>query len=116
MKTEVENRVEWKRVLIYCAFAFGISYAVGLVVYLTGGLAESPLLAPGISLALVLLIVYMLTPAIANLLTRVLTREGWKAMYLRPIFKKGWLFWLIAWFGTPLLIGVGIGVYFLLFP
>jgi membrane protease YdiL (CAAX protease family) len=116
MNTVLENRVDWKRVLIYCAFAFGISYAIALVVYLTGGLTESPLLAPGISLALVLLIVYMLAPATAHILTRALTREGWKTVYLRPKFKKGWLFWLIAWLGTPVLIGVGMLIYFLIFP
>ncbi|HET60013.1 MAG TPA: CPBP family intramembrane metalloprotease [Chloroflexi bacterium] len=113
---ETKNTVDTRRVLIYCIIAFLPAYLIALVIYLTGGLIDSPSLAAGLNLALLLLIVYMLTPALAHILTRIITREGWNNLYLRPKLKRGWLFWLLAWFGTPALMGIGMLVYFLLFP
>lgn len=34
---------------------------------------------------------HMTTPALAHILTRLITREGWQGLYLRPNFKKGWI-------------------------
>lgn len=113
---DTKNTVEIRRVWIYCVIAFLLAYLIALVIYLTGGLADSPPIAAGLDLALLLLIVYMLTPALAHILTRIITREGWSNLYLRPKLKRGWLYWLLAWFGTPVLMGVGMLVYFLLFP
>ena len=36
------DKLDVKRILIFLAFAFGIAWVGGLVLYLTGGLAESP--------------------------------------------------------------------------
>jgi len=36
------NIVDWKRVWIYIAFAFGIAWLVALILYLTGGLTPTP--------------------------------------------------------------------------
>lgn len=105
-----------KRIWIYCAIAFGLAYALAAVIWLSGGLTESPQMAEGLTYAFVLMLAYMMTPAIANLLTRSITHEGWRNMALVPHFKKGWLYWVIAWLGTPLLIGLGIVVYFFFFP
>ncbi|HTP03270.1 MAG TPA: CPBP family intramembrane glutamic endopeptidase [Anaerolineales bacterium] len=110
-------KVDTRRVAVFLGLAFGIAWLTGLVVYLTGGLSNSKQIAPGISLALVLLAVpYMWAPGIANLLTRFFTREGWKNMGLRPHFRKGWLFWLIGWVTPGLLTIFGGAVFFLLYP
>lgn len=109
------NRNIW----IFLAFAFGISWAVGLVIYLTGGLVNSPELVKGtgLTLALVLLAsVYMWGPAIAHIITRLVTKMGLKNTYLKPNFKKAWPFWLAGWFGPGLLTLAGAALYFLLFP
>jgi membrane protease YdiL (CAAX protease family) len=58
----------------------------------------------------------MAAPALANFLTRLVTGEGWRDLYLRPRFKYGWRFWAAAWLGTPLLILLGTGLFFALFP
>lgn len=109
--------IDTKRILIFLVFAFGIAWATGLVIYLTGGLTNSPQLLPGISLALVLMAtVYMWAPALANIFTRLITREGWKNTMLRPNLRRGWKFWLIAWFTPAILTVFGAAVYFLLFP
>jgi len=113
----MEKQPDTRRIIIFLGFAFGIAWLTGLVIYLTGGLANSPQIAPGISLALVLLATtYMGAPAMGNVLTRLVTREGWKNMGLRPHFKKGWPYWLAGWFLPAALTLFGAAVFFGLFP
>lgn len=70
----------------------------------------------GITVAALLLVVYMGAPAIAHMLTRQVTQEDWQNVGLRPNFRKGWPYWLMAWFGPVVLTLVGTAVYFLIFP
>ncbi|MDY6846382.1 MAG: CPBP family intramembrane glutamic endopeptidase [Chloroflexota bacterium] len=110
-----------KRITIFLTFAFGISWAAALVIYLTGGLDNSPTytFAGGqITLAIILLTsVYMFGPAIANLLTRIITKEGKSNLFLQPNFdnKRG-LYYLAAWFLPGLLTILGTLLFFVLFP
>lgn len=113
------NPLDLKRIVVFLAFAFGLAWAVSLIIYLTGGLSNSPKLLPGtgITLALVLTaLLIMWTPALAHLLTRWLTGEGWQGMYLRPRFRRGWRYWLIAWFAPGILSIGGAAIFFELFP
>jgi membrane protease YdiL (CAAX protease family) len=104
------NFVDWKRVGIFIVFAFGIAWLVALVLYLTGGLTPTPY-------TLILLGVgYMGAPAIAHILTRLITHEGWQGLYLRPNFRKGWLYWLICWIAPVAFTFLGMGLFFALFP
>jgi len=117
----MENKVDTRRVLIFLAFAFGISWVIGLIVYLTGGIANSPALfkigAASVTLATVLIATgYMFAPAISHVLTRALTREGWQGSFLKPKFKHGWKYWVIAWVLPGLLTVVGAALYFVIFP
>jgi len=68
------------------------------------------------SLRGVLLVCSMAAPAVAHIVTRVVTGEGWKNLYLRPRLRASWRYWGLAWLGTPLLILMGAGLYFVLFP
>lgn len=112
-----QPKVDTPRVLIFLAFAFGIAWVTALVIYLNGGLVKSPQIAPGIPLAVILLAgPYMFAPAIANILTRLLTREGWKDVGLRPHFRQGWRYWLAGWVVPGLLTIIGAFVFFVLFP
>ena len=115
MKTNLDT----KRITIFLAITFGLAWTIALIVYLTGGLINSPVLVPGtpITLALVLLAIpVMWSPAIGNILTRIITKEGRKNTYLRPHFKRGWPYWLAAWFLPGILTLVGMSIFFLLFP
>ena len=106
-----------KRVWIFLAFAFGIAWATSLVIYLTGGLANSPRLAGTLTLARVLMITtYTCAPALANIFTRLVTREGWGHTWLRPRLRQGWPYWLAAWVLPGLMVILGIVIYFLFFP
>ena len=79
----MNKTLDLRRIGIFLAFAFGIAWLIALVLYVNGGLS-SPLAFPMITLG------YMWAPAIAHILTRVITREGWSNPGLRPNFKRGW--------------------------
>lgn len=102
--------IDWKRIRIFIAFAFGIAWLAALAIYLTGGLAESPY-------TLLLLVVgYMGAPALAHILTRLVTREGWQNLYLQPNLRQGWPYWIITWIAPVLFTFAGMAVFFALFP
>jgi membrane protease YdiL (CAAX protease family) len=108
----IDKGIETKRVWIFIVFAFGIAWTIDLAIYVTGGLSN---LGIG-SLAWILLVVSMASPSLAHILTRLLTSEGWRDLYLRPHFKRDWRFWATAWLGTPLLVLLGAGLFYALFP
>jgi len=96
-----------KNVKLYLLFSFSIAWLVCLAIRLTGGLAGGRVF---------LLSLCMLAPALAVLLTKLITREGWQDMGFKPRLRKhvGW--YLLAWFGPSLLILLGVALYFLLYP
>jgi membrane protease YdiL (CAAX protease family) len=106
----MEKSIDTKRIILFLIFAFGIAWATGLAIFLTGGLVNNPLALP------LEATLYMGAPAIAHLLTRVVTREGWQNLYLRPKFRRGWRYWLICWVAPAIFTIVGIVVFFALFP
>jgi membrane protease YdiL (CAAX protease family) len=113
----MNKTIDLRRIAVFVILAFAIAWTGGLVIFLTGGLVNSPRIGGGFTLAiLVLTIVYMGAPAVAHLLTRLVTREGWHDLYLRPKLRRGWAFWIICWFAPPLLIYLGAAVFFVLFP
>jgi membrane protease YdiL (CAAX protease family) len=108
------STIDRKRIYIFLAFAYGISIALALVIFLNGGLFSSyPMLTP---LATVLMALLMFAPSVANIATRLITREGWSNTLLRPNFRRGWPFYLAAWFLPALATIVGGAIYYLLFP
>ncbi|MDD3193727.1 MAG: CPBP family glutamic-type intramembrane protease [Oscillospiraceae bacterium] len=58
----------------------------------------------------------MLFPALCSILTRLITREGFSDLYLKPHFKGHWRYYLAGLLGPSILIVIGAAVYFLLFP
>jgi membrane protease YdiL (CAAX protease family) len=122
--TENENlsmntSLDMKRIWLFLGFAFGIAWLTGLVIFLTGGIADSPVLIAGtpVTLALVLLaLVYMWAPALGTIFTRWISAEGWGNAGLRLNFRQGWRFWLAAWILPTLFTVLGGAFYFLIFP
>jgi len=115
------NSTDQKRIWIFLAIAFGISWATALVIYQTGGLADSPILAIGggqLSLALVLMATfYMFGPAVANILTRWITKEGRQNLLMKPNFdRRRWIYYVAAWVLPGVLTILGMALYFLAFP
>jgi len=113
------NAIDRRRIVIFLVFAFGIAWAVALVVYLTGGLFESPIIVPALNLRLAQVLLatgVMWAPALAHILTRVITHERWAGVGLRPHLRQGWPYWLAAWFLPGILTIVGMAAFFALFP
>lgn len=108
-----------KRIIVYLLFAFGIAWITALIIFLNGGFENGKELIKGTGFSLGFFLVagpYMFAPSLANILTRLVTREGWKNSNLRPSFRKGWKYWLAAWWLPPLFTILGAIVYFVLQP
>ena len=113
------EEINKRRIRLFLILAFGISWLTALVIYLTGGLLNSPVVieSGSITLAYILLAsVYMWGPAIANIATRLITKEGKENLKLKFNLKKDWRYLLAGWVGTPLLVILGTALFFLLFP
>ncbi|WP_415379013.1 CPBP family intramembrane glutamic endopeptidase [Halosimplex sp. TS25] len=109
--------LERRRLAIFLAVAFGVSWATAAVIYALGGIGAGPTLGFGIPLWLVLLAgPYMWGPALGHVAARWLTGEGFDrgAMLLRVRTRP--LPWVIGWLGPLVLILAGAGLYFLVFP
>jgi len=111
--------IDKKHLYIYLAFAFGIAWLIGLIVFLTGGIKNSPEIFPKTQITLALLLIavgYMWAPTLAHVFTRLITRQGWDDLHLALHFKKSWKYYLAAWVGPAILTILGGIVYFLFFP
>ena len=106
-------KLERNRVLIYIAVTFGLTWAYCLL--LVYPVANGDLLAGIPSLATQFLVAAgMFCPALGVLLTRLITKEGFKDCWLRPNLKGNLKYYLLAWFGPGILSFVGAGLCFLL--
>lgn len=63
----------------------------------------------------IFLTILMLTPAASVIITRLVTKEGFADLYLKPHFKGNFKWYLAAYFGTPAVAYFGAAVYFLIF-
>jgi membrane protease YdiL (CAAX protease family) len=106
----MDTRLNTKRIVIFVAFAFGIPWTAALVLYLTVGqddLFKAQSLANTIAVWI---------PWLANVATRLVTREGRANLMLWPKFRRGWRFYLAAWLLPLLAVVVGGAIFYLLFP
>ena len=104
-----------KRILIYLAVTFGLTWAYCLLALYPAINGESLSGVPSMA-AQLMTAVCMFFPSIGVLITRLVTKEGFKNAWLRPKFKKHLRFYLLAWFGPAILTFAGCALYFLLFP
>lgn len=103
-KTAVTKRLTW-----FIALTFVITWIIFLMIPLFG-------LPYGQGVSIFIVMAGMFVPALSNVLTRVLTKEGWGNMYLRPNFKGHMKQYLLVYFGPTALLFISAAVYFLLFP
>lgn len=103
------SKIDRKRIFIFVAIAIGLYIVIGLVIFLGGGVFTTQ--------ANLLLALAMFAPMIANVATRLITREGWSNTFLRPDFSYGrWRYYLAAWFLPIVAVLVGGAIYYLIFP
>jgi membrane protease YdiL (CAAX protease family) len=111
VKNSMISTIDRKRIFIFVAVTYGVTIALALVIFLDGGLFPNRTI-----LVSILMAATMFTPAVGNIATRLITREGWKNTYLRLNLRRGWPYYLAAWILPLLAIIVGGGIYYLLFP
>ncbi len=115
----MDHSLDKKRITLFCLLAFGISWSVAFIIFQTGGLVESPVIIPelGFTLAYILMATaYMFAPGLANILTRLITKEGWSSLWLKPKLKGSSRYWLVAWVLPGILTVLGAVAFFLIFP
>lgn len=106
---EHEKLAAKKRLIIFIALTIILAWIVFLLVPICG-------LTYGSGAAVVILAVAMFMPALSNLLTRLITKEGFGNMYLRPHFKGHVKEYLLLYFGPTVLLLLSGALYFLIFP
>lgn len=103
------KRLTKKRVIIFTALTIVIAWIIFSLIPICG-------LTYGKGLSIAILAAAMFVPAISSLLTRFITKEGFKNMYLRPHFKGHIKAYLMVYFGPTALLLLSGAVYFLIFP
>jgi membrane protease YdiL (CAAX protease family) len=104
------TQLNTKRILIFLAFAIGIPWTAALVISQTSLMETDPLKAGSLANY-----IFISMPALANVATRLITKEGWGHLWLRPNFKRGWRSYLAAWLLPFLAVIVGGVTFYLLF-
>lgn len=104
-----------KRIVIYLLITFVLTWGYWfLVSYPIAQNVQEGMSSQALQLSIA---PAMLFPALSVVLTRLITREGFKNVHILPLsFKKTWKYWLAGWFAPALLIIAGGALYFLFNP
>lgn len=94
---------------MFVALSMGLGWAAFLSIPALG-------LAYGSGPSVAILMAAMFTPALSSVLTRLITREGFQNMYLRPHFKGHIKPYMLIYLGPTALILLSAAIYFLIFP
>ncbi len=98
-----------KRVILFVALTFVIAWIIFLLIPLRG-------LTYGKVTSIVIIAVAMFVPALSSILTRLITKEGFGDMYLRPHFKGNMKRYLLVYFGPAALLFLSAAVFSLISP
>lgn len=109
MEQGLEKKLTKKRLILFVVLVMSLGWITFLLIPFLG-------LAYGQGLSVIILAGAMFTPTISNLLTRLITKEGFGKMYLRPNFKGNIKKYLLVFFGPTILVFLSGAVYFLIFP
>ena len=111
---QTHKNLETKRIYIYLTITFLLTYGYCFAVIYPLSAGESLSGIPTLATQL-LVAAAMFFPAIGVLLTRLITKEGFKNCWLRPNFKNNIKVYLLAYFGPGILTLIGSLIYFLIF-
>lgn len=105
----MERNIDKKRLYLFLSIVFILSWGLVAIIPLTGD-------KYGSTKSLFILSALMLIPAISSVLTRLITKEGFKNTYLKPKFKGNIKYYLTAYFMTNIFIILGATLFFVIFP
>lgn len=115
----IQKHLADHRVATYCAVTFILTWGYWLITVYPRAL---PLMEAGKSvfsdsLTVMLIGAGMLFPAIGVVVTRLLTGEGFRCVWIKPVrFRRTWKYYVAGWLGPIALVAIGGAVYFLLNP
>lgn len=105
----MENKITPKRTIIFCIITFALTWSLTAVIPLKG-------YPYGTSIESMLIIsACMFIPTIGNILTRLVTKQGFSDFKLAPKFKGNGKNYLFAYFSFIILIYLGVLVYYLIY-
>ncbi len=109
------KKLDRLRILLYIGITFLLTcgYCFLILYPLVNG--ESLSGVPSVATQLLTALV-MFFPAIGVLLTRLLTKEGFRDSWLKLNLRNNIKLYLLAWFGPGILTIIGTILYFLIFP
>ena len=115
---EKENNLETRRIWLFLIITFVMTYAwtIGIIWPRVLGRDVATLSQEEQFINTTLTAVLMFFPAIGVLITRLITREGFKNAMLRLNLKGNVRYYLIGWFGPFVLTLLGTLLYFVIFP
>ncbi len=106
---EQESGGTGKRLILFVVLVLVIGWSVFSLIPLAG-------LNYGEKSAIIILAAAMFSPALASLLTRLITKEGFQNTYLNPRFQGHLKEYLLIFFGPSFLLLFSALLYFLIFP
>ena len=98
-----------KRIVIFSALAYVFAWILFLLIPLLG-------INYGEETSVIILAVAMFMPSLSNVLTRLITKEGFKNTYLNPNFKGHVKDYILVYFAPSLLLLLSAAFYFLVYP
>lgn len=97
-----------KKIGTFLTLTFILTWIIAFTLMLNGGY-QNPY-------ATIIIAGCMFMPAIATIITTLVTKEKFKDVWIKPNFKGNMKYYLIAWLLPALLIIIGAIIYFLIFP
>ena len=115
---EKERNLETRRIWLFLIITFVITYAwtIGIIWPRVLGRDAATLSQEEQFINTALTAVLMFFPALGVLITRLVTREGFKNSMLHLNLKGNVRYYLIGWFGPFVLTLLGALLYFMVFP
>lgn len=104
----MEQEITMKRTIIFCVITFVLTWLLVALIPIAGvpyGGVES----------IIVLALCMFMPALGNILTRFMTKQGFQDFKLAPKFKGNGLNYLFAYFSFIILVYLGTLVYYLIY-
>ena len=98
-----------KRLIVFIVLTVIIAWILFFMIPITG-------VPYGQGSSVLFLMAAMFAPTIGNILTRLITKEGFKNMYLRPNFKGHIKQYLLVFFIPSILLLISCALYFLIMP
>lgn len=103
------KHIETIRIFIFIGITFVLTYLFEILLVFPMAQSQSVYTSTALS-------VVMFFPTLAVIITRLITKEGFKNSFINPNFKGNIKFYLIAWFLPMILTIVGAVIYFFIFP